>query len=269
MSNIVQQAHKLLRKIDETSYNRTARSHEYVCRYFPGSDTFQYGDNTVVLSKDGSQLSLLIRNLTACHRSGSDTDDTDDSYDESESFIEVFFFSPQYENMVRICSTRRMDMYVFGPIDAQCITLIDSLIRASGKVPMGLREPRESEAELIRDYLQNTWPGHLVVCSKHNETESVESFKLKEIREILSQKTTASPQQAGGEQEMIDEPEPVESLACPICICNKKKVALMPCGHCVCFECSKSMHLFLLKRTGQKTCPVCRSPYSIIQRIFL
>jgi len=156
-----------------------------------------------------------------------------------------------------------MGMKTYG-CEVGCVALVDTLIRANDKVPKEIRIPNHSSDRMCV-YLQNTWPRHLVVCAEHYEgyfSIDVE-HNFKEIRQLLSEKGGA--QQAEDKQEQIDECEDVEQLACPICISNKKKVALMPCGHCVCFGCSKSM----LERTEQKTCPVCREPYSICQRIYL
>ena len=148
------------------------------------------------------------------------------------------------------------------------IGIIDTIIRASGQVPSEI-ELYDPNDQVVKDYVQTNWPGYIVHCTKNHGCAYKTQFNsgMTTVRSWLLQRKDHPREDPQKEDMRVDEPETDESRACPICIANKKKVTLLPCGHCVCFECSDN----LVKRTTeqQKSCPVCRSTYSFMQRVFV
>lgn len=50
----------------------------------------------------------------------------------------------------------------------------------------------------------------------------------------------------------------IKMFECKICMEKLNKIMLVPCGHCFCLECSKSL----------KECPICRSAIYSINNIY-
>jgi len=221
-----------------------------------------------VVSND---IFLLIHNNTACDDSD-DSDDSDDdgSNDDRLPYIKMFFGSLSHRAFVKICSSLERCMFVYQPIESKqdaYIGHIDKIIRASGQVPVEIQlyDPND---QVVKEYVQRNWPGYIVRCTKNNDCAYRTQFNsgMSTVRDWLLQRKD-HPQDPQEEDMRVDEPETDESRSCPICLANKKKVTLLPCGHCVCFECSDN----LVKKTPgqQKSCPVCRSTYSFMQRVFV
>ena len=85
--------------------------------------------------------------------------------------------------------------------------------------------------------------------SKHNITEKAHTLTLKSLG-ITQAAFDAMKQNSGGDVEEDD--------LCKICYDREMNCALTPCGHMVCFECSKRI----------KACPVCRRRVFKVQRVF-
>lgn len=72
----------------------------------------------------------------------------------------------------------------------------------------------------------------------------------------------------------VAEDEPVEDAkeaekCCKICFDKKIKTVIIPCGHaCLCISCARNLGLG--KKLSDKTlCPICRNPFTMINKLFI
>ncbi|CAD7964156.1 unnamed protein product [Amoebophrya sp. A25] len=60
----------------------------------------------------------------------------------------------------------------------------------------------------------------------------------------------------------------VDDILCPICLTNRRNVAIVPCGHLLCTTCAPKMMAPGGRASGVE-CPVCRTRVQAFQKLFL
>ena len=260
-TNAIQQAYKLLLQVHKK--NEKTRDHEFICSLFPGQHVFQHGKDTVVVVPQ-DRMFLTIENCTGLTSNVSDDDDDDD---DDEGYVKVLIGSLDHDNWVKTCSSTPYSMIVSIKDVAECISHLDYVLRASGRVPSrmtlyGRTSDPENTLKSVKEYLQNDWVDNLILVN-HYDYSIAENQVVDEIREWIRE-NDKTPQEI---ETIIDEPETDESRACPICYANQKKMAFLPCGHCSCYGCFEQV---VKKPNILRECPVCRASISTKrQRVYL
>lgn len=269
--SIIRQAYKLLRRAQRSS--RTY-DHEWLCRFFTDAVVIRHGEDTVVLPRDASRVFLRIRICESDSDSDSDSDssDSDSDSDGEVKNMNCYFCSLDHGAAVEISRispiTKDMDMciypdYIYG--GESYISHLDCVLQSLGRIPTNIWVHSSSTVEdrilQVKQYIQSSWPKHIVHVDRIYENKYYELYRHthRSVHEWI-EKNQPSIQ---AREEVEDETEPDETRACPICITNKKKVILLPCGHGTCWGCSER-----LSQSGS-TCPTCRSTICRRHRIFV
>ena len=88
--------------------------------------------------------------------------------------------------------------------------------------------------------------------SRKQENLRLEKLELEQDINLEKQKLLETKQK---HKQTIDT---IKMFECKICMEKLNKIMLVPCGHCFCLECSKSLD----------NCPICRTPISSINNIY-
>eukprot|EP01083_Nonionella_stella_P092116 257755_1 len=143
-------------------------------------------------------------------------------------------------------------MYLKIGGDANCINCIkhcDEVLEHEPNHQEALLQKAEAEVYL-NYYLNKVNPHDKEVKTKLLHLEARE--KLKQEENVMIDMPQQPPQ--------IERKSTDESQLCIICMDGKRDYSVIPCGHlCLCSECKDSMN---------GTCPVCRSEYQSINRIY-
>lgn len=258
MNIIIQKAYQLLDKVhrNHTGY----LPYSDLCEYFPGLDVFRCKDNEddqsqhAVFSMEEEGLFVLwISNFIAARDSGD---------------IRIIFYKfVHVENLtvtpvVRICSCTPTRIELGGHLlDTSSMSLIDDLSRV--QIPTEIFLQKVESFNTVTEYLQTRPYMDLVTISVY-ETNPISVFRIKDSAKFCVVSVSHNDDEQSLSSSTLDECEPDESKSCPVCIANKKKVALVPCGHCVCFSCFDR-----LSGSTSTNCPVCRSVIATHIRVFV
>ena len=88
--------------------------------------------------------------------------------------------------------------------------------------------------------------------SRKQENLRLEKLELEQSISLEKQKLLETKQK---HKQTIDT---IKMFECKICMEKLNKIMLVPCGHCFCLECSKSL----------TNCPICRTSISRINNIY-